>query len=226
MGANPNTCEQVLKSDLEKQIGKKCKIICWEAVDNDFKIIRKEFSKQCVKLFDKILYGSGGMKALPGFDAFFARRWNKFMKHYYKAIMSAFLCGDLNAYLMLLAAFWGLTLHFKPENRCHDLSNVLCSHITKGVKMRIPETLKKKHPAVILVNINLLFKPEGLMAMLKKEGWKLSAIDARKVSDHRSINSAIPFIIGNQSSTNTGSLQHEILKTGTHGKAVLGWGSS
>jgi len=212
------TLKKVLKQ--EKNIDLKSRSL--HVTNQEFMTLRNSFVRQCQKLPKKIIYGKGVLKKLPFCSTAFAIRLEKYLKHHHRVILAAYLCGDLKAYLLCLACFWGICRHFKPKNQCHDLSNVLNTHITKKVESGL-ESLNKECPSILMVNINLMFKPKGLLNMLKKNGWKVEMLDRKIVQSHRAKYRAKEFLKKNISARKRYALQHEVLKLTKHAKKLLWW---
>lgn len=157
-------------------------------IDEEYTIINKEFHRQCEKLFDKILWGKGIWKRIPGVDSVFITQWNTFMRKYRIALETCYLNGDLKGYTLLICIFWSTVLRFKPNSRCKNLSKVLSRRMSYRICRRLKSRLNNKHSTLTLVSMNLLWRNGGIFQTLNKDGWTISAMDQDKILQYRERN--------------------------------------
>ena len=181
-------------------------------IDEEYTIINKEFHKQCEKLFDKILYGKGVWKRIPGIDSVFITHWNTFMRKYRLGVEQAYLKGDLKAYILLVSIFWSVVLRFKKHNRCKDLSKVLSRRMSYKICRELMERWNDQHVSITLVSLNLLFRPNGMFAILKQKGWEIAMMDESKIAEYRKRNDCDESL-----------LETSIHKVAKHAGKVMAW---
>ena len=182
-------------------------------IDEEYSIINKEFLRQCEKLFDKILYGKGVVKRIPGIDSIFITHWNTFMRKYRVGVEQCYLNGDLKGYMLLVSMFWSVVLRFKKENRCKDLSKVLSRRMSYRICRNLENKLNAKHTSITLVSLNLLFRPHGTFEILKQNGWDISTMDEDKIMEYRKRNNC-----GLEAAT-----AMHVRKVGKHAAKVMNW---
>eukprot|EP01083_Nonionella_stella_P000673 1908_1 len=186
-------------------------------LNEEYNIINKEFHRQCEKLFDKILYGKGFWKKIPGVDSVFITHWNTFMHKYRLGVESCYLHGDLKGYILLVAMFWSVVLRFKKENRCKDLSKVLSARMSYRICSNLEKKLdeKKAHSSITLVSLNLLFRPNGIFQILKQNGWDIQSMSDERIETYRKRNGVPSNALNN--------LEMSVQKVGKHAGKVMSW---
>ena len=185
-------------------------------IDEEYTIINKEFHKQCEKLFDKILYGKGVWKRIPGVDSVFITHWNTFMRKYRDAVEQCYLNGDLKGYILLVSMFWAVVLRFKKQNRCKDLSKVLSRRMSYRICRNLQQRLNDKHNSISLISLNLLFRPNGIFQILKQNGWNVSSMDEEKIIQYRNKRNCAYH-------DNHQILNEKVQKVAKHAGKVMAW---
>ena len=146
---------------------------------------RINIENQCEKLFDKILWGKGIWKRIPGVDSVFITHWNCFMRKYRIGVESCYLNGDLKGYILLISMFWAVVLRFKKHNRCKNLSKVLSRRMSYRICRSLDKRLNYQHSSLSLVSLNLLFRQGGIFQTLQQNGWTISPMDEEKILEYR-----------------------------------------
>lgn len=141
------------------------------------------------------------------------------MKKYRIAVGQAYILGDLKAYVLLVTLFWAVVLQFKNDNRCRDLSTILSSTMSEKIANALQNKLRMDEGSIIIVGFNLLCRPNGLMSLLGKNGWKISAMNEERIQAYRTTN-------GVKIVEDIQHLNETVRKVGKHANKVIKWSSN